>query len=83
MISGHMYWHEDSKASVPEIVSLLTSKHRLKNVKHVLVHPLSLDKEISHKGIKIKPDKLVLMHHFWFIEENNSKNQPEFTKIGK
>lgn len=83
MISGHMYWHTDSKMSVSEIVGLLTSKHQLKNVKYVLVHPLSLDKEISHKGMKIKPNKLVLMHHFWFIEENNSENQPEFTKIGK
>ena len=73
MMYGHMYWHKDPKMSIPEIISLLTNLYRLKNVKLVLVHPLSLDKEISHKRIKIKPDKLVLMHHFWFIEENNSE----------
>ena len=73
MMYGHMYWLKETKLSVPEHIQLLIEIHNIENIKYVLVNKLSLDKEITVNNIKIKPDKLVLMHHFWFIQENNSE----------
>jgi hypothetical protein len=83
MISGQMYFFKEPKKSVAEIVQFLMDLHKPENVKYVLVHPSSLDKEISQKTIKIKPKRGVLPNHFWFVSENNIENCPNYGNFGK
>ena len=73
MIYGHMYWLKETKLSVPEHIQSLIKLHKIKNIKYVLVNKLSISKEITVDKVKIKPDNVVLVNHFWFIYENNSE----------
>ena len=83
MILGKMYWIKENKLSLPGHIRLLIELYKPKNIKYVLVSRLSLDKEIVVNNIKIKPNKIVLVNHFWFIEENNIENCPNISKSGK
>ena len=83
MISGQMYFHKEPKKSLADIIRLLTKVYRLENVKYVLVHLDSLDKETTVDNIKIKPKKGIPPHHFWFINENNIEKRPEFAIFEK
>jgi hypothetical protein len=83
MISGQMYYHKEPRKTIQEIVKLLIDTYHPKNVKYVLVHHRYLEKEISHSGIKIKPQRGVLPNHFWFVSENNIENQPNYGNFEK
>ena len=83
MILGKMYWLKEKKLSLPEHIRLLMELYNIENVKYVLVNRLSLEKEIVVDNIKIKPNKAVLVNHFWFIQENNIENCPNIPKTDK
>jgi methyl coenzyme M reductase subunit D len=83
MISGQMFYHKDTKKSLADTIKFLTELHQLENIKYVLVHPDSLDKEIITNNPKIKPKREVLRHHFWFISENNIENRPKYGNFEK
>ena len=50
--------------------------YKIKDVKYVLVNNKDLKKEILLDNLKIKPDRVVLKNHFWFITENNLEKDP-------
>jgi len=83
MESGRMFFYQDPKKSLSDIIRHLTKTYRLENVKHVLVHPDATDKEITVDNVKIKPKKGVLLHHYWFISENKAEIYPKFEKSEK
>jgi methyl coenzyme M reductase subunit D len=58
MISGQMFYHKDTKKSLADTIKFLTKLHQLENIKYVLVHPDSLDKEIITNNPKIKPKRV-------------------------
>ena len=83
MILGKMYWLKETKLSLSGHIRLLIELYKPKNIKYVLVNRLSLDKEIVVDSIKIKPNKMVLVNHFWFIQENNIENSINIPKKHK
>ena len=83
VISGNMYWLKKSKLSLPERIQLLIEWHKPKNIKYVLVSRHSLDKEIVVDNIKIKPNKIVIENHFWFIQVNNIENGTNIPNMKK
>ena len=80
---GKMYYLDEPEEGLEYKIKWLLQMYCPENVKYVLVHPLETTKEITVKNLKIKPDKCVVMHHFWFISENKGKIYPKFTESEK